>query len=87
MKQESNIENKPLINNTVLFKEVSSVIGKVAALEELTRAYREYSIDHKGVRWEWGWDDCLVNAFTWKYTPQGRDFWDNIDNSIQEKAK
>tara|TARA_R100000541_G_C1897352_1_gene83952 strand:+ start:16863 stop:17120 length:258 start_codon:yes stop_codon:yes gene_type:complete len=81
MKQESNIENKALINNTALFKEVSSVIGKVAALEELTKAYRGYEVD-KG--WSWDWDDCLVNAFVWVYTPQGQKFWNNIDESIKE---
>lgn len=87
MKQELNIKNKPLITQSKLFKEVSSVIGKVASLEELTKAYREYSIDYKGVRWEWDWDDCLVNAFAWEATPQGNEYWDNIDNLIEENAK
>ncbi len=85
MKQESNIENKTLINNTVLFKEVSSVIGKVAALEELTRAYKGYSTDYKGVGWKWDWSARLVHAFAWEATPQGNEYWDNIDNSIEEK--
>lgn len=82
MKQESNIENKPLLTSSRLFLEVSGVIGKVAALEELTKAYREYDTGSG-----WTWDDCLVCAFVWEYTPQGRDFWDEIDEAIKEDSK
>ena len=84
MKQESNIENKPLLTQSMLFLEVSGVIGKVSALEELTKAYREYNMDSG---WTWDWDDCLVSAFVWEYTPQGRDFWNKIDDAIQENTK
>lgn len=84
MKQESNIENKTLINNTALFKEVSSVIGKVAALEELTKAYREYNTESG---WKLNWDDPLAEGFVCKITPQGWDFWNSINESIKENAK
>ncbi len=87
MKQESNIENKTLINNTKLFKEVSSVIGKVAALEELTRAYREYTTKYRDYAGAWHWEEPLINAFIWDYTPQGGDYWTEISDSIEEDAK
>lgn len=81
MKQESNIKNKPLITQSKLFLEVSSVIGKVSALEELTKAYREYDTDSG---WTWDWGDCLVGAFVWECTPQGKEYWDIINNSLEE---
>lgn len=76
MKQESNIENKPLINDTKLFKEVSSVIGKVAALEELTKAYREYVSNKEHPVFDWS--KPLIEAFEWESTPQGDIFWDDV---------
>ncbi len=87
MKQESNIENKTLIHNTKLFKEVSSVIGKVAALEELTKAYREYTTKHRDYAGAWHWEEPLINAFIWDYTPQGGDYWTEMSDSIAEDVK
>ncbi len=53
MKQDSIIKNKPLLTQSRLFLEVSSVIGKVAALEELTLAYREYVPSVMCVGFDW----------------------------------
>ena len=76
MKQDSIIKNKPLLTQSKLFKEVSSVIGKVAALEELTLAYREYSPSVMCVGFDWG--DPLGCAFEWRGTPQGAAFWGSV---------
>ena len=82
MKQDSIIKNKPLLTQSRLFLEVSGVIGKVAALEELTLAYREYHPYNENRTFEW--EETLVGAFEWYATPQGNEYWDTIDNSIQE---
>ncbi len=87
MKQESNIENKPLITSSRLFLEVSSVIGKVAALEELTKAHRVYTTNYRGYGGAWCWGEPLINAFIWDYTPQGGDYWTEMSDSIEENAK
>ncbi len=82
MKQDSIIENKPLLTQSRLFLEVSGVIGKVAALEELTLAYREYNTESG---WAWKWDDPLAEGFVWRLTPQGWDLWNSINESIKEQ--
>jgi len=64
---------KPLITQSKLFLEVASVIGKVKALEELIRAYRGY-VDVTYFYWGRG----LHDAFTWDFTTQGHDFWNEI---------
>lgn len=83
MKQDSIIKNKPLLTQSRLFLEVSGIIGKVAALEELTLAYREYNTESG---WAWDWSDCLVNAFVWEYTPQGAEFWDEVYQELPRNA-
>lgn len=67
------------INDTVLFKQVASVLGKGKALEELTRAYREYASTSP-----WTWKDNLVTAFNWRGTPQGFAYWEGINNAINK---
>lgn len=65
--------NKLNITESKLFKEVSEVIGKVAALEELTKAHRRspnYSL--------FDWQKNLGAAFAWEKTPQGGKYWCNI---------
>tara|TARA_R100000951_G_scaffold113617_2_gene116005 strand:- start:729 stop:998 length:270 start_codon:yes stop_codon:yes gene_type:complete len=64
------------ITDSKLFKEVSSVIGKVAALEELTLAYRKYvpTLDFPFFDWQ----EELLEAFEWEGTPQDADYWDEI---------
>lgn len=76
MKQDSIIKNKPLLTQSLLFLEVSGVIGKVAALEELTLAYREYIPSKFNPVFRW--DETLINAFEWEGTPQGDDHWDDV---------
>ena len=76
MKQDSIIENKPLLTQSRLFLEVSGVIGKVAALEELTLAYREYR-PTTGYP-VFNWDVSLIDAFEWEFTLQGDDFWEDV---------
>lgn len=72
--------NKFNITNSKLFKEVSSVIGKVAALEELTKAYREYipTSDYPFFNWQ----EELIEAFEWERTPQGDAHWDEIYQTV-----
>lgn len=76
MKQDSIIKNKPLLTQSRLFLEVSGVIGKVAALEELTLAYREYipTTDYH----VFNWNVSLIDAFEWERTPQGDYYWDKV---------
>ena len=62
------------ITGSVLFKQVASVIGKVNALEELCKAYRER---RKGKYFDTKED--LLGAFEWRSTPQGHTFWRLID--------
>lgn len=58
--------NKLNITDSKLFKDVSSVIGKVAALKELTKAYRGYTSPSDSYSFEWHMD---INAsFDWKRT-------------------
>ncbi len=83
MKQDSIIKNKPLLTQSRLFLEVSSVIGKVAALEELTLAYREYVPSVMCVGFDW--EDPLGCAFEWRGTPQGATFWSSIYQSFPEE--
>lgn len=83
MKQDSIIKNKPLLTQSRLFLEVSSVIGKVAALEELTLAYRGYCASS---RWVWDWSECLVNAFLWGGTPQGFEYWDEVYEGLPKNV-
>lgn len=73
--------NKFNITNSKLFKEVSSVIGKVAALEELTKAYREYIPTSEYPCFNWQED--LLDAFEWQGTPQGDDYWDKVYQIIR----
>ncbi len=76
MKQDSIIENKPLLTQSRLFLEVIGVIGKVDALKELTLAYKEYR-PTTGYP-VFNWDVSLIDAFEWEFTPQGDDFWDGV---------
>jgi len=71
--------NKLNITESKLFKEVSSVIGKVAALEELTKAYRGYVPTYDFPFFDW--QEGLLEAFEWEGTPQGADYWDEIDQT------
>ena len=75
-------DEKIHINDTVLFKQVASVLGKGKALEELTRAYRGYNKYISTMRWDLSCD--LVDAFYWGATPQGRDYWEGINNAINK---
>jgi len=68
--------NKLNITESKLFKDVSSVIGKVAALEELTRAYRGYTPASNSP--PFNWQEGLIDAFWWFGTPQGGDYWYDI---------
>ncbi len=76
MKQDSIIENKPLLTQSRLFLEVSGVIGKVAALEDLTLAYRGYVPSKDSP--VFNWDETLTEAFEWERTPQGDIYWDDV---------
>lgn len=72
--------NKKLhINDTVLFKQVASVLGKGKALEELTRAYRGSAFKSR-----WDWDSGLRHAFGWGATPQGDKYWLEVYNAIHK---
>ncbi len=83
MKQDSIIKNKPLLTQSRLFLEVSGVIGKVAALEELTLAYREYipSKDNPVFKW----DETLIEAFEWERTPQGDNHWCDVCKELSNE--
>lgn len=84
MKQYSIIKNKPLLTQSRLFLEVAGVIGKVAALEELTLAYREYipTADYP----VFNWDVSLIDAFEWERTPQGDDHWDDVYQELPKNV-
>lgn len=73
--------NKLNITESKLFLEVSSVIGKVVALEELTKAYREYvpTSDYPFFNWQ----EELIEAFEWERTPQGDAHWDEIYQEVR----
>lgn len=72
-KRKDKRNKKPLITQSKLFLEVASVIGKVMALEELTKAYIKYKdIDC------FYWDRGLCDAFAWMDTVQGHNFWNEI---------
>ncbi|APC44423.1 hypothetical protein [Pseudoalteromonas phage PH357] len=73
----SNRSKKPLITQSKLFLEVASVIGKVRALEELTKAYKSYEED-TAVCKVFYWEKDIFNAFSWVDTIQGYDFWNEI---------
>lgn len=68
--------NKLNITDSKLFKEVGEVIGKVAALEELTKAYREYTPTPDCC--VFNWQKSLGAAFEWERTPQGGYYWTKI---------
>lgn len=61
--------NKLNLTESKLFKDVSNVIGKVAALEELTRAHREYAPTPDSC--VFNWQKSLGAAFDWNGAPQG----------------
>jgi len=84
MKQDSIIKNKPLLTQSRLFLEVSGVIGKVAALEELTLAYREYK--YWKDKEDFDWSVTLLDSFIWEGTPQGFEYWDKIRTEIVRRA-
>lgn len=84
MKQDSIIKNKPLLTQSRLFLEVSGVIGKVAALEELTLAYRWYK--YWNDKEDFDWSVTLLDSFIWEGTPQGFEHWDKIYNEIVRRA-
>lgn len=65
------------INDTVLFKQVASVLGKGRALEELTRAYRSCPT-------VWYWYKPLEKAFVWGASVQGHDYWKDIHDAINK---
>lgn len=75
-----NTTNKLHINDTVLFKQVASVLGKGKALEELLRAYNSY--DLKAM---WSWYNSLSGAFTWKFSEQGCKYWEGVDNAYNSQ--
>lgn len=79
----SNRSKKPLITQSKLFLEVASVIGKVRALEELTKAYRSYPEDVPVGRM-FKWDTNLPNSFVWEDTVQGHNFWNEINYKFIE---
>ncbi len=68
-----NTTNKLHINDTVLFKQVASVLGKGKALEELLRACRGYTSTYR-----WSFRDSLATAFHWSRTPQGDKYWEGV---------
>lgn len=72
--------NKLNMTESKLFKEVSDVIGKVAALEGLTKAYREYvpTSDYPVFNWQ----EEIVEAFEWEMTPQGDSYWEDIEREL-----
>lgn len=79
----TNRSKKPLITQSKLFLEVASVIGKVRALEEITKAYSSYA-DNICVGKVFEWDENLLNAFVWMDTVQGHKFWGDINYLIEE---
>ncbi len=75
-----NTTNKLHINDTVLFKQVASVLGKGKALEELLRAYRSYDFKSK-----WSWHNRLPEGFSWQKTEQGFKYWRGVSNAYYSK--
>ena len=62
------------ITNLKCFDQVAAVIGPAQAQIELFRVvnYGEEVIFSDG--------DSVLNSFTWRHTPQGSDFWGDIDD-------
>ena len=69
--------NKIRIKSTPLFKQVAAVIGEERAQIELAIAYHGYN-SRDGFEFYC----CLKEAFTWLRTPQGRSFWQSINDGI-----
>ena len=64
------------ITGSVVFKQVASVIGKVKALEELCKAYKNYE---EAADMPFDIEKELEDAFEWCHTPQDHVFWLNIN--------
>mgnify|MGYP000554279457 CR=1 FL=1 len=69
-----------VVEDTKLFKQVASVIGKEKALEELLKGLDSYN--HSDATMMWDWNKRLVTAFEWCETEQGQIYWANIDRDI-----
>tara|TARA_B100001059_G_C17650948_1_gene484397 strand:- start:260 stop:514 length:255 start_codon:yes stop_codon:yes gene_type:complete len=73
-----NTTNKLHINDTMLFKQVASVLGKGRALEELLRACRTYKKDDYSI--PFNFNNCLLGGFTWGKTAQGFGYWKGVED-------
>ena len=57
--------------NKELIKQVAEVIGKELAIHELSLVCAYNYTDNDAV--------CVYDAFIWEDTPQGEDFWHDIN--------
>ncbi len=76
-----NTTNKLHINDTVLFKQVASVLGKGKALEELLRAYKSYEKELP----IWYWEDSLAGGFIWQLSEQGYEYWCGVNDAYNKQ--
>jgi len=63
------------LNDTQLFKEVSSVSGPTIAIESLISAFNNYNIYSSC---PWNWNTNLIDAFNWSDTIQKKVYWRDI---------
>lgn len=73
------------IKQTVLFKQVSSVLDESVALNLLKCTYDDYD-SASCASWCWEWNDSLYCAFEWSTTKQGRDWWCMLSDMIYDKV-
>ncbi|AGH32144.1 hypothetical protein VPHG_00077 [Vibrio phage 11895-B1] len=66
------------VETMTCFQQVSDVIGKEKAKVELQKAIEGYEEDLENVEV----DKELISALYWEATPQGHDFWSDIDSGI-----
>lgn len=70
--------------DSVVFKEVSSIIGKEAARNELNLVYGEYeTVTEPDTIPDYLFNARLETAFIWARTPQGLVYWRDIMNEVE----
>ena len=61
---------KPILTQTVLFKQVEKVLGRERAIKELL------TVINSGINVNL--NTALSHAFGWRPSPQGSSFWNNV---------
>jgi hypothetical protein len=71
------------VKGTRLFKQVAKVVGEHEAYEELVRvAFWRCETGRGDVSTVLA--DNLITAFNWESSPQGRTYWENINDNRED---